>query len=108
MGHIHLHVADRMRAAGFYSDVIGFDITTRDYPGAIFLSANRYHHHVAVNEWAGEVAPPVGATGLIDFEVVVPDDGAVGGIAARAGVPAVDGMLRLRDPDGNGVVIRVD
>ena len=106
MGHVHLHVADRMRAAAFYTDVIGFDVTTRDYPGAMFLSANRYHHHVAVNEWAGETPPPPGATGLIDFEIVVPDDEAVEAIAARAGSGVDDGIARLTDPDGNGVVIR--
>lgn len=106
MGHVHLHVADRMRAAAFYTDVIGMEVTTRDYPGAMFLSANRYHHHVAVNEWAGEAAPPQGAAGLIEFEIVVPDAGTVEDIATRGGGSVEDGVARLADPDGNGVVIR--
>lgn len=106
MGHVHLHVADRMRAGEFYTGVIGFDVTTRDYPGALFLSANRYHHHLGLNEWAGDAAPPPGATGLIDFEILVPHSDTLHDIASRAGA-AVDGdTLRLHDPDGNGIVIR--
>lgn len=107
MGHVHLHVADRIRAAEFYTRVIGFDVTTRDYPGAIFLSANRYHHHLGLNEWAGKSPPPAGATGLADFEIVVPDDAALRGIAERAHGSVTKGSLRLRDPDGHEVVIRV-
>lgn len=106
MGHVHLHVADRERAAEFYTSVIGLDITTRDYPGAMFLSANRYHHHLGLNEWAGKAAPPPGSTGLVDFELIVPDEGVVRGIAERAGGQLQDGALRLQDPDGIGIVIR--
>jgi len=108
MGHVHLHVADRMRAGEFYTRVIGFDVTTRDYPGALFLSANRYHHHLGLNEWAGDAAPPPGATGLIDFEILVPDADGVSDIASRVGVSVKDGTLRLQDPDGNGIVIRAE
>ncbi len=31
------------------------------YPGALFVSAGGYHHHVGLNTWAGEGAPPPAA-----------------------------------------------
>lgn len=116
MGHVHLHVASNQRSAEFYTKVIGFDVTNRDYPGALFMSAGGYHHHIAVNEWGTRTPPPPGTTGLVDFEIIVPDQSAVDGIAARASTAesqALDGDtadadgLRLVDPDGHGVVIRV-
>jgi catechol 2,3-dioxygenase len=107
IGHVHLHVASNERAVAFYSDVIGFDVTNRDYPGAVFLAADGYHHHIAVNEWAGTVAPPPDATGLVEFEIVVPDADAVEAVAARAATVERTGTsVRLQDPDGHGVVIR--
>ena len=60
MGHVHLHVGDLDRAAAFYADGLGFDKTTWSYPGALFLGAGGYHHHVGVNTWAGSDAPPAG------------------------------------------------
>lgn len=125
MGHVHLHVASNERAAAFYTEVIGFDITNRDYPGAIFMSAGGYHHHLAVNEWGTRTPPPPETTGLVEFEIIVPDQATVDGVAARAssasaiapteaaGRNVLDGNtgeadgLTLVDPDGHGVVIRV-
>ncbi len=109
MGHVHLHVASIERATDFYTGIIGFDITNGEYPGATFLSAGGYHHHLAVNEWSGDAAPPAHATGLIDFEIVVPDAAAVAAIGSRARTVERDASgLRLQDPDGHGVVIRTE
>ncbi|MEM0440236.1 MAG: VOC family protein [Candidatus Caldarchaeum sp.] len=58
LGHVHLHVSSLARAAKFYHETLGFDITNRSYPGALFMSAGGYHHHIAVNIWAGTNAPP--------------------------------------------------
>ncbi len=58
VGHVHLHVSDLTRAEAFYSDLLGLDVTQRGYPGALFLSAGGYHHHLGVNVWAGAGAPP--------------------------------------------------
>ncbi|MGI8597046.1 MAG: VOC family protein [Thermoleophilaceae bacterium] len=59
MGHVHLSVADLAETESFYADVLGFDVTVRSYPGALFLSAGGYHHHVGANTWtsAGVPAP---------------------------------------------------
>jgi catechol 2,3-dioxygenase len=74
VGHVHLNVADIPAAEAFYRDGLGFDVTVRSYPGALFVSAGGYHHHVGLNTWmgAGAPAPPPGARGLQRFEIVLP------------------------------------
>jgi hypothetical protein len=58
----------------------------------------------------GASAPPVGARGLVRFEVVLPDDAAVDEAAERlAGVAAVertDGGVLATDASGNTVLVR--
>jgi catechol 2,3-dioxygenase len=58
MGHVHLHVGDLAQASAFFSDAIGFDRTVWHYPGALFLAADGYHHHLGTNTWAGIGATP--------------------------------------------------
>ena len=58
IGHIHLHVSSLEKAEEFYHHILGFDVTMRTYPGALFMSAGGYHHHIGVNIWAGVNAPP--------------------------------------------------
>ena len=79
MGHVHLHVGDLDRAAAFYADGLGFDKTTWSYPGALFLGAGGYHHHVGVNTWAGASAQPAGPDDarLLEWTLALPDAGAV-------------------------------
>ena len=57
MGHVHLHVGDIATASRFYHDALGLDRMVSSYPGALFLSAGGYHHHLGVNTWAGAAAP---------------------------------------------------
>lgn len=103
VGHIHLNVGDVAAADAFYRERVGFDRTTV-YPGASFLSAGGYHHHVAVNAWEGPGAPPAppGTLGLRSFTVEVPDREAAEGLRARLGV---DGERLARDPSGNAFAV---
>lgn len=113
MGHVHLHVSDLGSAERFWSGVIGFDVMTRDYPGALFLSAGGYHHHLAVNTWARGSARPDDVAGLQDFVIRTASDGTLQSIqerARRAGAdctPTREG-LRLKDDDGNVVIVGTD
>src|ERR1700759_497098 len=50
IGHVHLKVADLKRALDFYCGVLGFELTT-SRPGAAFISAGGYHHHLGLNTW---------------------------------------------------------
>jgi catechol 2,3-dioxygenase len=77
VGHIHLRVADLGDSERFYNAGLGFDVTQRSYPGALFLSAGGYHHHIGVNVWgsAGGSPAPAGSVGLRHYTVVLPDGG---------------------------------
>ena len=70
IGHVHLKVADLQRALDFYCGVLGFTMTT-SRPGAAFISAGGYHHHLGLNTWAGVGAPPPPehAVGLRGFTI---------------------------------------
>jgi catechol 2,3-dioxygenase len=73
IGHVHLHVGDLHAAESFYHQALGFDKTVWSYPGALFLSAGGYHHHLGINIWAGNV-PSAGDDDarLLDWEIVLP------------------------------------
>ena len=114
MGHVHLNVSDLAASEGFYTGLLGFDVTVRGYPGALFLSAGGYHHHVGLNTWGGEGAPqpPPGARGLRWFELVLPSGSALHETAARLEqggfVPQPqDAGVLVSDPAGNGILLRV-
>jgi catechol 2,3-dioxygenase len=49
MGHLHLHVGALGPAEEFYGQALGMETMVRRYPGALFLSAGGYHHHLGVN-----------------------------------------------------------
>ena len=114
IGHVHLQVASIPDAEAFYHGVLGFDVMTRGYPGALFVSAGGYHHHLGLNTWhsagSGPAAP--GAVGLRSYEVVLPDRAELGRALDRlraAGVSPVAesaDSASVRDPSGNLVVVR--
>jgi catechol 2,3-dioxygenase len=113
LGHVHLNVADLAAAERFYSGVLGFDVTVRGYPGALFVSAGGYHHHLGLNTWNGAnaPAPPAGSRGLREFEVVLPDAAALAEVTARidaAGLQhaAHEGAVSVSDPSGNRLALR--
>jgi len=56
-GHVHLHVSNLANAKKFYHDILELNHTAT-YPGVYFFAANRYHHHIATNNWLGESIPP--------------------------------------------------
>jgi catechol 2,3-dioxygenase len=115
MGHVHLHVGDLEQAAAFFSEAIGFDRITWSYPGALFMSAGGYHHHLGTNTWAGPGARPSddGDARLLEWTIELPDAGSVQEVArslADAGYPAdasPHGAITTRDPWGTGLRLRV-
>lgn len=113
MGHVHLNVADIPEAEAFYAGVLGFDVTVRGYPGALFVSAGGYHHHLGLNTWNGEGAPPppAGSRGLESYEIVVPDGAALAPVRERLDGHGIDRDDRddgiyVTDPSGNGLRLR--
>jgi catechol 2,3-dioxygenase len=115
IGHIHLHVANLRDAEAFYCDLLGLEVMQRSYPGALFVAAGGYHHHVGLNIWAGEGAPPPppDAVGLLSFSLEIPDvqvwqttidrvEAAGVRVEARHDQDGTKSVL-VRDPSGNGV-----
>jgi catechol 2,3-dioxygenase len=82
------------------------------YPGALFLGAGGYHHHLGTNTWAGAdaVPPRPGDARLLEWEIRLP--AAAAADAARsleqAGhtVTREDGGWRAADPWGTAVAVR--
>ena len=90
LGHVHLHVGDLQRAADFYHRGLGLDQVVWSYPGALFLSAGGYHHHLGVNTWARGAAPASESDArLVEWEVLLPaSDDAEAALASLAAAGA--------------------
>jgi catechol 2,3-dioxygenase len=73
LGHVHLYVDDIANAEAFYHDALGFDKVVWSYPGALFMSAGGYHHHLGTNTWARGAPPATSADArLLEWEIIVP------------------------------------
>jgi catechol 2,3-dioxygenase len=113
IGHVHLQVSELERSEAFYSGLLAFDVMVRGYPGALFVSAGGYHHHLGLNTWhsAGSGPPPDGAIGLRSFDIVLPNSAARDRVLERVRAAGIEpeqvaaGPL-LRDPSGNRLVLR--
>lgn len=85
-GHLHLRVTELERSEEFYRTQLQMDVMQRSYPGARFLAADGYHHHVGLNTWGSpRIGQPDGALGLAEATFT------------RAGLSE---EVTLPDPDG--------
>jgi catechol 2,3-dioxygenase len=113
MGHVHLHVGSLEAAEAYYHRALGFDKTVWSYPGALFMSAGGYHHHLATNTWSTGPSPSADQAQLLEWELLVPADDDVAAVArslAAAGHAAdatPDGVVAA-DPWGTRVRVRAD
>ena len=112
IGHLHLSVGSLELAAAFYHMALGFDQTVWSYPGALFLSAGGYHHHLAVNAWSADAREPQEADArLLEWELIVPEEGEVEQAAeslrsAGYDVRSVGGECVATDPWGTALRLR--
>src|SRR4029077_13124317 len=113
MGHVHLHVADVDDALRFYHDLVGFDVMGH-VPGVGFVSAGGYHHHVGLNTWAGEGAPPAppGSAGLRRYTIELPSQRDLDDVIGRlehgnVRLAEEAGGLAAADPSSNRILFRV-
>lgn len=109
IGHVHLHVGDLARAEAFYHAALGLDKVVWGYPGALFLSAGGYHHHLGVNTWASGAEPARDSDArLLEWEIVLPSEQDVSAALASltaSGAP-VERQVRggvVRDPWGTAL-----
>ncbi|MDB6092451.1 MAG: Glyoxalase/bleomycin resistance protein/dioxygenase [Verrucomicrobia bacterium] len=90
-GHLHLQVTSLAPARKFYLEEMGLAVRQDDYPGAVFMAADGYHHHIAINTWGNPAKRPAGElTGLRSFS---------------AGMKAISAASELADPDGIQVTL---
>jgi catechol 2,3-dioxygenase len=107
IGHVHLFVDDLDRAADVFHAALGFDrVLLPPLPGALFLSAGGYHHHVGTNTWAARAPRATDEDArLLEWTIVVPTqesaDAAARSLAAAGYAVSQDGMTI--DPWGTRV-----
>jgi catechol 2,3-dioxygenase len=113
VGHVHLHVRNIEEAVDFYHGIIGFDVMgiAKAFRMA-FFSAGGYHHHLGLNTWQGEGAPPppADAAGLRYFTIELPNQETLEQVIERidaAGIPSnrTEQGLLVHDPSENGVML---
>jgi catechol 2,3-dioxygenase len=84
IGHIHLEVDDLAKARKFYSEVVGL-APTSTLPGAQFLAAGGYHHHLGTNIWDSRngplPSPDSAGISLMTFEL--PDTNSLQALQSR-------------------------
>jgi catechol 2,3-dioxygenase len=86
IGHIHLYVDDLDRAREFYHAGVGLDRISLEFPGALFMSAGGYHHHLGTNTWAaGAPNATDGDARLLEWIIQLPDQGSVDAAARSLG-----------------------
>lgn len=120
IGHVHLKVSDLERSLSFYRDLLGFELTTMYGNQAAFISAGGYHHHIGLNTWHSEGAPPAPShsPGLYHTAILYPTRKDLATIYARlrkenypiagASDHGVSEAIYLNDPDNNGVELYCD
>jgi catechol 2,3-dioxygenase len=101
IGHVHLQVGDIIEAEKFYTGTIGF-VKTAALPGALFVSAGGYHHHLAANVWdsAGAPVAPEDMAGLAEFSIEMPEAEI---LPAKQRIQAAGGKI---SENGNGFILR--
>ena len=110
MGHVHLHVGTLEGAEAFYHQALGLDKTVWSYPGALFMAAGGYHHHLGTNVWSAGPAPAADQAQLLEWELVVPSDADVAAARDRllaAGYETTDAVRSLIATDPWGTRVRI-
>ncbi len=112
MGHVHLHIGDIAAGSSYFSGALGFDKTVWHYPGALFLGAGGYHHHLGTNTWAGPDASPAAddEARLLEWTVRLPGEAdldAARESLSRSGYPVDRDAASLVTHDPWGTQLRI-
>lgn len=104
IGHIHLRVSNIFKAEKFYSNILGFNVSNSSYPGALFLAADGYHHHIGANIWQSRNSPPLsdGSLGIISFTINIPDKNYLAQIEKEA---SEEGLV-ISNLNAQGLVVK--
>lgn len=83
IGHVHLHVGSLAAAEAFYHSALGLDKMVWSYPGALFLAAGGYHHHLGTNVWSPGPSAEEDEARLLEWELVLPREEDVRAVLGR-------------------------
>ncbi|MEN0056435.1 MAG: VOC family protein [Mucilaginibacter sp.] len=120
IGHVHLKVSNLQRSLDFYCGLLGFEKMVMYGTQAAFISAGGYHHHIGLNTWQSEGAPPAPeyAAGLFHTAILYPERKDLAVALQRlidakyqitgASDHGVSEAIYLNDPDQNGVELYWD
>ncbi|HSH02390.1 MAG TPA: VOC family protein [Anaerolineae bacterium] len=102
LGHIHLMVNNLTTNLNFYTQTLGFTLMQGNYPGAKFIAAGGYHHHLGLNTWhsANAPAPPADALGLHHYTIRLPHQTALDQLTTHLATQDLN-PHDLTDPAGN-------
>ncbi|CAM4183177.1 VOC family protein [Lederbergia lenta] len=107
VGHIHLQVAELEKTKEFYCEGLGFDAVLNYGSQALFVSKERYHHHIGLNIWnsGGAPAPAKNSAGLKWFTIIFPNNAIMSEAVNRlrkinAWISESDGEVTIKDPSG--------
>ncbi len=112
VGHVHLSVGSVTAAEEFYVKMLGFEKTLNWGGQALFVSAGKYHHHMAMNTWRSKGAGRRQlALGLGNVEIYLENEDQVLETKQRLefydqAAILVDDEVRVEDPWGNLIRIR--
>ncbi len=111
IGHIHLQIGNVPEAERFYHGILGFDVTAT-MPGALFVSAGGYHHHIGLNTWHSQGAQPTpeDRAGLNSYVIVIPTHEGWEAIRARLNNHNIpfreqENQLSVKDPWQNQIIL---
>ena len=114
MGHLHLHVSELKKTEEFYCKALGFEVVNRYGEQALFIASGKYHHHIALNTWAGVGVPqpPANSVGLGSFTIISPSDEARNNVIDQlkninATVTEENGSFVTHDPSGNRIYLNI-
>jgi len=112
-GHIHLKVGSLEEAEKFYLEVLGF-VKVSEFPGAIFISDGKYHHHLGINIWESKAASRKDeeTLGLKSFEIILENKEDLLNLASRldkadTSYTLENNILQLQDPWNNLIKFKI-
>lgn len=74
IGHMHLKVGNLSEAQRFYVDILHFEVTAK-LPEALFVSVDKYHHHIGLNTWESAGSSKRNdSLGLHSFQMELPKE----------------------------------
>lgn len=114
IGHIHLQVPVLEVAEDFYKNTLGLNHVST-FPGAAFLSAGGYHHHIGLNNWhtKGIEQTNDNAAGIKAFDITIPDPTIFESFKRRVSklqphIGMMDNEVELRDTLNNRILVKTN